>query len=532
MEPEKENFLDKNTILAVLFLVFAWIGWDLYMKKKYPPVPTPPSVAAKEPVKEKEKEEEEEEEEPAYTSTSQSEIPRLREKTFFVSGENIDFVISSHGLGIKQATLNTFFTRKGEAIVFESFRQPLFATGFLNKKTPIPFQVQRSGNLFKGHFSHNGTEIIKTLEVEGFILKAKVEIVKQGEGFLGLVHHFQMQKQKKPEKKERADPLSWFTKLVFFSLLDSINGYVSSAQSQDRLQGKDYEEMQSYREVFVAALGTKYFGQAFVNQSSLLPEVRLQGNEHNLQAEVLYKPLNRNPIALEYKLFLGPKSLTQLSKLNSKTEQWIDFGFFGWLARPILRMLKVFKGWFGNWGLAIIFLTFFIRLCLLPVNIKSYKSMKIMQKLQPDIQELRKKYKEDAQKQQQEMMALMKKNKANPMGGCLPMFLQLPVFFALYRVLGESVELYQAPFMLWVKDLSFKDPYYVLPVLGGITLFVQQKLTPTNVSPAQARILTVMPVVFSVFLLGLPSGLTLYIFVSGLFGLIQQYFFVRLKDNN
>ena len=464
---------------------------------------------------------------------SQSQPLKTKEDTFFVKGEDVDFVISSHGLGVKKATLKKFFDRKGEVIAFNGFQQPLFATGFLKEKTPIPFRVRRKGHLFTGRFSHNGTEILKTLEVEGFTLKAKVKIEKQGEDFSGLTHYFQLRKEAKPEAKQEADPFSWFTKLVFFSLPDNLSGYISSAQNQDRLHGESFQKTQIYKEVFVAALGTKYFGQAFVNQSALLPEVQLQGDENSFQAEVLYKPLNKNPLNLEYKLFLGPKSLSQLAKLNSKTEKWIDFGLFGWLARPMLKMLQVFNTWFGNWGLAIIFLTFFIRLCLLPVNIKSYKSMNIMKELQPEIQELRKKYKKDAQKQQQETMALMKKHKANPVGGCLPMLLQLPVFFAFYRVLGESVELYQAPFMLWVKDLSFKDPYYVLPVLGGITLFVQQKLTPTaSISPAQARILAIMPVFFSIFLLGLPSGLALYIFVSGLFGLIQQYFFVKLKDKN
>jgi len=122
----------------------------------------------------------------------------------------------------------------------------------------------------------------------------------------------------------------------------------------------------------------------------------------------------------------------------------------------------------------------------------------------------------------------MKQHKASPFGGCLPMFIQLPVFFALYRVLGESIELYQSPFLFWIQDLSLKDPYYVLPVLSSLVLFIQQSLTPMNLPKEQARLLKIMPLIFSVFMLSLPSGLTLYIFVSGFFALIQQFFFMKM----
>ena len=182
-------------------------------------------------------------------------------------------------------------------------------------------------------------------------------------------------------------------------------------------------------------------------------------------------------------------------------------------------------------GLAIILLTFFIRLGLLPINIKSYKSMKIMQKIQPQIQEIKEKHKSDPKQVNAEVMALMKKHKANPLGGCLPLFLQFPVFIALYRVLGESIELYQSPFVLWIEDLSLKDPYYVLPILAGLVYFIQQSITPMNLPKEQARLIKIMPLIFSVFMLALPSGLTLYLFVSGLFGLVQQFFFVKIKSS-
>ena len=165
----------------------------------------------------------------------------------------------------------------------------------------------------------------------------------------------------------------------------------------------------------------------------------------------------------------------------------------------------------------------------MPFNIYSFKSMKIMQKLQPEMQRLRERYKDDPQTMNREVMDLMKRNKANPLGGCLPMLLQLPVFIALYSVLGQSIELYRAPFFLWITDLSVHDKFFVLPVLMGITMYVQQKITPNTMDPAQAKVLQFMPIIFTAFMLFLPSGLTLYIFVSTLFGIIQQYVFMREK---
>ena len=157
--------------------------------------------------------------------------------------------------------------------------------------------------------------------------------------------------------------------------------------------------------------------------------------------------------------------------------------------------------------------------------------MKVMQKIQPELKQLRETHKSDPKKMNQEVMSLMKKHKANPLGGCLPMFIQLPVFFALYRVLGESIELYQSPFIGWIYDLSLKDPYFVFPILGGLVLFAQQTITPMNLPKEQARLIKAMPLVFTIFMLNLPSGLSLYIFISGLFGLVQQLFFVRLSKS-
>ena len=366
----------------------------------------------------------------------------------------------------------------------------------------------------------------KTVEVdeENFVFKIQTEITRHPPGFSGLRLFFSHTIPQRP-------PESWFSKMLFIAGRDISGGFVFSEEGGQQFLEKELEAPKSYQTLSVLALGSKYFGQAFLNKSSLLPSGTLQRKEGELQGFVDYKPLTKEPVSLTYQFFCGPKSLESLSKRDSRLGKWINFGFFEWLARPLLRFLRVFHKITGNWGAAIVLLTFLVRLLLLPLNVRSYKSMKVMQKIQPKLQALREKHKKDSQTLNREMMALMKTHKANPLGGCLPlMVVQLPVFIALYRVLGESIELYQAPFVFWIRDLSLYDPLYILPVLGGLTLFVQQKITPMTAPPAQARLLTLMPLFFSLFMIKLPSGLTLYIFVSGLFGLIQQFVFVKLKE--
>lgn len=156
--------------------------------------------------------------------------------------------------------------------------------------------------------------------------------------------------------------------------------------------------------------------------------------------------------------------------------------------------------------------------------------MRTMAKIQPQIKSLRERYKDDTQRLNQEMLTLMKENKANPLGGCLPMLLQIPIFFALYQVIGQSIELYKAPFALWIQDLSSKDPFFVLPILMGVTMFIQQKITPNNMDPAQQKVMMFMPIIFCFLMFSLPSGLTLYIFISSVFGILQQVYFTKEKN--
>ena len=240
--------------------------------------------------------------------------------------------------------------------------------------------------------------------------------------------------------------------------------------------------------------------------------------------------VNRKKVAsFNYQISFLKKDYEDLKGLGSNLGNALDFGIWAVISLPMLQFMQMMYGFLQNWGLAIIVLTIIIRTIMFPLQYSSFKSMKKMQVLQPELKSIREKYKEDPQRMQQETMALFKKHGANPMGGCLPLFLQMPIFFAFYRMLDNSVELVEAPFYLWINDLSQKDPYYVLPVLMGVAMFFNMKLTPSSATmdPAQQKLMKFMPVIFAAFLISMPAGLNLYILVSTLLGMLQQVYVYR-----
>ncbi|MGZ3788597.1 MAG: membrane protein insertase YidC [Bacteriovorax sp.] len=230
-------------------------------------------------------------------------------------------------------------------------------------------------------------------------------------------------------------------------------------------------------------------------------------------------------------LVFTKKNYDTLIGLGDNLHLAVDFGFFAVLAVPILRGLQFIHKYIPNYGIAIILLTILIRLITFPLQYKSFKSMKKMQLIQPELTKIKEKYKDEPQKMQKETMDLFKKAGANPLSGCLPLLLQMPFFFAIYRVLYSAVELVGAPFYGWIHDLSIHDPFYVLPILMGLAMLAQQKLTPqTTVDPTQQKIMMFMPVIFAFIMKSLPAGLVLYIFVSTVVGIAQQAIVYRMAD--
>ncbi len=226
-------------------------------------------------------------------------------------------------------------------------------------------------------------------------------------------------------------------------------------------------------------------------------------------------------------LFVGPKIQDRMSEVAPHLDLTVDYGFLSVIAKPIFWLLQKIHSLVGNWGWAIVGVTMCIKLLFYKLSEASYRSMARMRKLQPQLASLKERYGDDRAKMGQATMDLYKKEKVNPLGGCLPIIVQIPVFISLYWVLLESVELRQAPWILWIKDLSLMDKFYVLPVIMGITMFIQQKLNPAPVDPIQAKVFLFMPLIFTVFFAFFPAGLVLYWVVNNTLSIAQQYYITR-----
>ena len=270
----------------------------------------------------------------------------------------------------------------------------------------------------------------------------------------------------------------------------------------------------------------KYFMSAVVPLADAGEKFRIEKNadlvENSIESPYAILAPGQS-VSADYLCFFGPRDLDILEASGHQLDKAIDFGFFGIIARPLLTVLNLFYGYVGNWGVAIILLTCIIKLLFWPLTQKSYKSMKSMQTLQPEMQKLREKFKDNKEKLNKEIMALYKTKRVNPMGGCLPMVVQIPVFFALYKVLLGTIALRHAPFAFWLQDLSVKDPYYITPIIMGVTMFFQQKMTPSTMDPVQAKIFMFMPIIFTFMFLNFPSGLVLYWLVNNLLTILQQW---------
>lgn len=538
---KKPNFFEPRTIIAFALTMVVFILWQNHMKTKYPHVYKSKNKAAVEANNTGDKKAVEEKSsaspgsienqgpklnyagsegnpENSNAVAAPKEEAKISEKVESYDSEKWSAEISNLGLEFKNIQLKEYKQRSLKNIYFSD----QFKTTFFGVSEPIPFNVTESGDEIVGVYESAKGKIKKTLKFnkENYSVLSTYEV--QGD-FPGISVYMQL-------------PINENVKSNFlFPTFERQEFVVINSDGEDRdlVSDKDFST-RSFSQVQLISLGSQFFSNAIVDNSSLKPNALIYATDTKKKTAIarldyeFSKDIKSFHISQTY--FSGPKDDVILKSVDKKMFTLINFGMFQIICEPILYLLKFFYSLFSNYGIAIILLTLLMRMLVFPIAYRGYKSMDKMQKIQPQLKAIREKYKDDSQKANLETMALMKQEKVNPVGGCLPMLLQLPIFFAFYRVLSESIVMYQAPFMLWIADLSLKDPYYVLPVLMGLTMFIQQKLTPTALEPMQQKVMMFMPLIFSVFMISLPSALTLYIFVSTLFGVLQQYLFTKSKS--
>lgn len=513
-------------IISIVLVFILLSGWQYFVNKAYPPKPiVTTQVTTPQPETGSKAAPQALHENTVATSNgaiNKQPVDASEEKVFNYKDENVTWQISSLGLGFKNIQLNKYFDRGSDPILYQTQGND-YLFRFVIDNNPINFVVVRTSDTeFIGSAKINDTSITRTIkyikEKQYFESVTTIDGATSSVGFI------------LSDTKHTNVKTSFLTPSFdrqFFLYEDK----ESKIKSDDIVALKSDEKfIKNIDTTNLVSIGSQYFVQAAIDKSDISPSAVLQVNSGIVSAGLFYNLNNTPTKKITQKYYIGPKTTNILNEVDTRLPEVMDYGMFGFIAKPLLMLMKFIHQLLGNWGLAIVGLTFVVRLAMLPFSVLSFKSSRAMQKIQPQLQAIREKYKADPMQVNRETMALMKANNANPVSGCLPMLIQIPIFFALWKTIGSSIELYQQPFFGWITDLSAHDPYFVLPVLMGITMFFQQKLTPTTMDPTQAKILNFMPIIFCIFMLSLPSGLTLYNFISALFGVTQQYFLLRDKS--
>lgn len=502
--------MDTRTILAIVLCLAVILIWQYLF---VPPPVQKPQKTTREPAVEQPQEIPAQAPSPLVTQPLQAQPATLQEREITVENKLYSAVLTTRGASIKRWEIKTHKDKEGNNVVLLKKPGILPAVGIGSN---IDFDFARvnfhasggsleldennpSGTLVF-EYSGNGASIRRTYTFHANTYR--VDLLDEVSGL----------------------PEYWITLGSDFGIFDSTASYTHVGPVL--LTGTDLEELKPknlkkgpkiFRENLKwIAQEDKYFF------SALAPTTEVQyarAWSHEASPVIAFKG---QPGSNTFILFAGPKEHDRLKTLDAGLEHIINFGFFSPISRPLFWFLKWLYKYIGNYGWAIVVLTIVTRIPFIPLVNKGQKSMKKLQKVQPLMQEIRQKYKKDPQKMQKEISELYRKHKVNPLGGCLPMLVQIPVFFALYKVLLVAIELRGAPFILWITDLSAKDPYYVLPIVMGATMLIQQKMTPSGMDPKQAKMMLLMPVVFTFMFLFFSSGLVLYWLVNNVLGILQQ----------
>lgn len=491
--------MDRKTILAILISFGIFLAWQEFVLKKYQQSPQQseaPTLTTK----------------PVEKKTEGASVPAttVSRETKTLSLSQGELVIGNGAKAIESWTFKTHQEEiRSEQIVSDLPQVDLTVDhadyGFLSTATG-PLRSQ-SESQWQWSFQNDLIEMSRELEVNAekgyadIAWKIRFKGARPKVAFVSLVAPLQA------GKGEPAD-----RKIVYMA--------------GKRVETTAAAESAKLTDVLVRApwvgIEDRYFLLGLVDRSGMSRALVQPLAEKGNRISLTY-PIEGESTVIPVRVYFGPKQSGLLKNVSPELVNAIDFGWLTFFAHLILDFMNWLFSFLKNYGLAIIVLTTVIKILLYPLTYKSMKSMKQMATLQPQLQKLRERYANDKEALNREMLSLMRNHGYNPMAGCLPMLIQMPVFFALYRVLYGSFELYRAPFGLWIMDLSAKDPWYVTPVLLTAVMFFQQKLTPTTTTdPTQAKMMQWMPVIFGVFMLGLPAGLTLYMLTNAVVSIVQQ----------
>lgn len=389
-----------------------------------------------------------------------------------------------------------------------------FANPDLNE---IAFKSSFVANKSELDLSNGEDEITLTQNLGEFLLMKKIKFYQNGR------YDVQIKLSK---------PTQYFV-TPGFRPSEAIDGYTvhgvlikQNDASLENIEDGDAKESRIFNKATIGAASDRYYTTFFYNKNGFDVVV----SPDNSSNGVIFI---QSASDINFSGYIGPKSHDLLKSIDPSLVDVIEYGWFTFLSKPLFWFLNLLHGFFGNWGWSIVAMTLVIRIILFPLTFKSMVSMNKLKDLAPKMKEIQEKYKNDKQKMQMQIMDLYRRTGVNPMGGCLPILLQIPIFFAFYRVLLNAIELKGAAWALWISDLAVKDPYFILPILMGLTMFIQQRITPTNFTdPTQEKIMRFLPLIFVLFFITFPAGLTLYWCVNNICSLIQQLIVNRIFKNN
>ncbi len=397
-----------------------------------------------------------------------------------------------------------------EMLLFAPFSSPRplevrFADATFNKRA---FEERYSANIKELNLEGSAKEIILTQIVDDVEIKKIITFYPNGGYDLRVENSAEKKFFISPGMRPVADEDAFVFK---GALVLENDDTIEKIEDGDALGGEYFVNS------FMAATADRYYTTLFYTKEGMNVAV---SKDKNSNAQLFVEADG----SINLKGYIGPKDYEIMESIDPILTNAIEYGFITFFAKPLFLLLSYLHGLIGNWGWAIVMLTFLVRLVLYPLTYKGMVSMQKLKDIAPKMKEIQAKYKGDHQKMQAHMMELYKKHGANPMGGCLPMLMQIPVFFAIYRVLYNAIELKGAEWILWIEDMSVMDPYFILPILMGASMYLHQRMTPTTFTdPMQEKIFRYLPLIFTIFFITFPSGLVLYWFVNNLFSILQQY---------